>query len=228
MKPVLVSVGERESDLERLAVPLSLEEVLPGKGAWEVELGFGKGRYLLRRAQESPTTRFLGVEMASAYYRLVRRRARHRSITNLALIRGEALLVLAAVLPRGFAAAVHVYFPDPWPKARHQRRRLFDAESIDLVLGLLEPGGRLFFATDFVEYGAAVEEILDSHPDTIVHRLAGWCENDARTNYEMKYQREGRSILRLEVEWHPQEAASPLHPAGEAGILAATCPKGEP
>lgn len=228
MKPVSISVGERESDLGKLAVPLRLEELLEGEGDWEVELGFGKGRYLLRCAQESPAARFVGVEMASAYYRLVRRRARHRSIANLVLIRGEALLVLSAVLPQGFASAVHVYFPDPWPKARHQRRRLFDAESIDLVLGLLVPGGRLFFATDFVEYGAAVKGILDSHPDTIVHRLAGLWENGARTNYEMKYECERRPILRLEVEWHPQEAGSPFHPAGRAGILAATCPRTEP
>lgn len=225
MKPLSISVGEQESDLAALAVPLQLEKLLAGEGDWEVELGFGKGRYLLRRARESPERRFIGIEMASAYYRLVRRRACRRSISNLVLIRGEALLVLSAVLPKEFASSVHLYFPDPWPKARHQRRRLFDVESVDLLLGLLRPGGRLFFATDSLEYGATVAEVLESHPSTAVRRRVGMWENGARTNYEMKYERQGRPILRLEVTWCSPRQAQPFHPAGVAGIVAAICPR---
>ena len=126
---------------------LELDELLPG-GPWEVELGFGKGRYLLRRAEESRERRFLGIEVAGKYYRLAATRAERRGLENLLLIRGEALYALSALLPSGFAEAAHVYFPDPWPKSRHQKRRLFDRETVDLVLGTLARGGRLFFATD--------------------------------------------------------------------------------
>lgn len=225
MKRVAVSVGSREWSLAELAVPLPLEDLVGDGGDWEVELGFGKGRYLLRRAVEEPRRRFLGLEMASAYYRLVRRRAERRAVENLVLIRGEARYLLSAALPRTFAAAVHIYFPDPWPKARHQRRRLLDAESVDLVLGLLRPGGLLYFATDHLEYGTAVKELLESHPLAEVReRPAGW-EDGPRTNYEAKFVRRALPILRLQVTWGLAEPAAPLHPAGRAGILAATCPR---
>ena len=218
MPPNLVAVAEREEPIRRLAVPLPLHECLPGGRPWEVEVGFGKGRYLLRRAADEPEGRFLGIEVVSKYYHLVRRRMRHRRIGNLVLVRGEALYLLAAVLPRHFAAAVHVYFPDPWPKARHQKRRLFDADTVDLVLGLLAPGGRLYFATDFTEYGGRVAELLAAHPAVELERRASWPEGP-RTNYEMKYERDGRPIVRLEARCG---AAAGLHPTGRASVLAAT------
>jgi tRNA (guanine-N7-)-methyltransferase len=135
-------------------------------------------------------------------------------------LRGEALYLVSAVLPAGFAAAVHVYFPDPWPKSRHHKRRLFDPETLDLVIGLVQPGGRLLFATDFLEYGELVREILAGYPGIRVQRRDRVWDEGPRTSYEAKYVAEGRPILRLEVT---REAASgPLHPQGEAGVLAAT------
>ena len=224
MSQVAVCVGDRQLALPELSVPLALDGLLPGDGEWEVEIGFGKGRYLIRCAQEAPDRRFLGIEVAASYHRLAAARSLRRGLTNLALIRGEALYVLAAVLPVGFASAVHVYFPDPWPKTRHQKRRLFDPETVDLVLGLLRPGGRLFFATDFLEYGRTVQRILESHPSTRVHPLSCLWSDGPRTNYEIKYAREGRPILRLEVGWQSTTATA-LHPVGRTAILAATGPK---
>lgn len=222
MPPSLVAVAEREDPLRQLATPLPLAQWLERGRPWEVELGFGKGRYLLRRAQEDPRSRFLGVEMVSKYYRLVRRRMRRRGIDNLVLLRGEALYLLATALPRGFASAVHVYFPDPWPKSRHQRRRLFEADTVDLVLAMLAPGGRLFFATDFTEYGGRVTELLAGHPDLELERRRSWPEGP-RTNYEMKYEQEGRPIVRLEARC---TAAAGLHPEGRPAVLAATARDG--
>mgnify|MGYP000025312514 CR=1 FL=1 len=92
-------------------------------------------RHHLLGAAAEPEHRFLGLEVAGEYYRLVRRRMVRRRIRNLVLVRGEALYLLSAVLSSGFASAVHVYFPDPWPKARHHARRLFDSETVDLVIG---------------------------------------------------------------------------------------------
>lgn len=218
MPPTLVARADLEEPLRRLPAPLPLSEWLAGDRPWEVELGFGKGRYLLRRAAEDPAGRFLGIEVVSRYYRLVRRRMRRRGIDNLVLLRGEALYLLATALPRGLASAVHVYFPDPWPKARHQKRRLFEADTVDLVLGLLAPGGRLLFATDFTEYGGRVAELLAAHPQLDVCRHDAWPEGP-RTNYEAKYEREGRPIVRLEARC--REAVT-LHPEGRHAVVAAT------
>jgi tRNA (guanine-N7-)-methyltransferase len=219
----VVAAPDGDRPLSALPAPLPLDELVPGGGPWEVELGFGKGRYLLRRAQEDPARRFLGVEMAGKYFRLLVGRARRRGVRNLLALRGEALYLAAAVLPAGFATALHVYFPDPWPKSRHHKRRLFDAESVDLVLGLLAPGGRLFFATDFLDYGSEVESVLAGHPQVRLRRHDGPWPDGARTNYEAKYEREGRPILRLEATLLAGPAPGPavaLHPAAAAAVVA--------
>ena len=179
--------------------PRALEQLLAGEGDWEVEIGFGKGRYLLARAAAEPSRRFLGIELAGEYFRLAARRLARRGFANVALVRGEALYLLSAVLPRGFASAVHVYFPDPWPKSRHHRRRLFSTTSLDLLFGALAPGGRLAFATDHLDYGAEVAEILRAAPDLEVREVPGGWPGGPRTNYEAKYVAEGRPILRLEA-----------------------------
>jgi tRNA (guanine-N7-)-methyltransferase len=221
MWPIVVSREDEERPLQSFPLPLQLEQLLPGTGAWEVELGFGKGRYLLAAAEREPGRRFLGIEMAAKYYRLARNRARRRRLRNVALIRGEALYLLAAALPTGFATGVHVYFPDPWPKSRHQKRRLFDPESLDLVIGLLRPGGRLFFATDFTDYGEEVAAMLHSHPAMRTNRRETPWPDGPRTNYEAKYVREDRSILRLEAELRPDGALELVHPAGRTAIVCA-------
>lgn len=189
---------------------------------WEVELGFGKGRYLLNSALAHPERRYLGIEVVSKYYRLLERRARRRGADNLVVVRGEALYLLSTVLPPAFASVLHVYFPDPWPKQRHHKRRLFDPETVDLVLGLLRPGGRLCFATDFLEYGELVYKILLRYPGLSLERRDAPWPDGARTNYEAKYIEEGRPILRLEGRLADDATSVALHPQGVQGIVAAT------
>lgn len=217
---VTVSSAAVDRPLREWGAPLSLESVAPEPGGpWEVEIGFGKGRYLLRRAEAEPGTGFLGIEVARKYHRILVGRARRRGLENLIALHGEALGLVATGLPRGFARSVHVYFPDPWPKARHHRRRLFDPESLDLVTGLLAPGGRLFFATDHEEYGEVVEEILRTSAYLDVRRQPGLWPDGARTNYEAKYEDEGRPILRLVATLRERDPS--LHPSGREDVVVA-------
>lgn len=192
-------------------------ELFQGQVPWEVEVGFGKGRFLLERARREPEARFLGIEVAGEYFRLVYRRLIGRKLANVLLLRADALVSLAAVLPSGFARAVHIYFPDPWPKARHGTRRLIQPTTIDLLLRPLQPGGWLYFATDFLAYGQEVQQLFSSHPGCRVYEVVAWPEGP-RTNYEAKYACEGRKILRLAVEL--RMPASP-HPSGLADLLVA-------
>jgi tRNA (guanine-N7-)-methyltransferase len=219
MQPLRFSLPGGDLALRDLPAVVRPEDLLPGcpaGGPWEVEIGFGKGRYLLRRALAEPQNRFLGIEVVSKYQRMLSNRARRRGLPNLTVIRGEAAYLLSSGFPQGFARAVHVYFPDPWPKSRHHKRRLFHPEQIDLVLGLLEPGGTLLFATDFVDYGAIVQEILESHPGLAVHPHPEVWPDGARTNYEAKYIEEGRPILRLTATLVEEDR---FHPAGLPGIV---------
>jgi len=186
-----------------------LDALLPGEGPWELEIGFGKGRFLLGRAAAAPERRWLGIELAGEYFRLAARRLERRRLGNLALLRGEALALLATALPAGFASALHVYFPDPWPKSRHHRRRLFAA---------LAPGGRLWFATDHVDYGDEVRSLLESYPGARVELLPGGWPEGPRTNYEAKYVAEGRAIVRLVARL---AAPAAPHPAGLRALTVA-------
>jgi tRNA (guanine-N7-)-methyltransferase len=115
---------------------------------------------------------------------------------------------------------VHLYFPDPWPKSRHHKRRLVDPESVDLVLRLLAPDGVLYFATDFVAYGEEAEAILRAQPGLAVERLTAEWPEGPRTNYEAKYVREGRRIVRL-VARRRGGVELPIHPWGRGAVLAA-------
>ena len=218
---VTVSTAGEDLPLQRVGAPIALDALVPGGGKreWEVEIGVGKGRYLLDRAAAEPEAAFLGIEVARKYQRILVRRARRRGLGNLAAIHGEALGVLATALPRRFAGAVHVYFPDPWPKARHHRRRLFDPDSLDLVLDLLAPDGALYFATDHVEYGEVVEEILRSSPDLDVRVHPGPWPGGARTNYEAKYEKEGRPIRRLVARLGTDRPG--IHPDARKEVLVA-------
>jgi len=220
IQPAVVATLAGDQGLADLGAPLPLDKIIPGDGDWEVEIGFGKGKYLLRRCQEDPDRRFLGIELATEYWRHFVERARKRGLPNWVALRGEALYLISTVLPTGFAAAVHVYFPDPWPKNRHHKRRLFDPETLDLVIGLVRPGGRLVFATDFLEYGELVREILAGYPGIRVERREAVWDEGPRTHYEAKYIAEGRPILRLEIT--REMDAAPLHPQGAPGVLAAT------
>ncbi len=211
----------RDWPLAELPSPIRPDEIVAGDGPWELELGFGKGRYLLQRAAALPERRFLGIELVSKYYRMARHRGQRRGLSNLAVCRGEAHYLLATAIPRGFADQVHVYFPDPWPKAKHHKRRLFDPETVDLVLGAIRPGGKLVFATDFLDYGEIVVEILSSHPDLTLELIDGPWPDGARTHYESRFVREGKPILRLHAHLAQDAKPGALHPDGRAAVLAA-------
>jgi tRNA (guanine-N7-)-methyltransferase len=211
------------SDAVGSAVAARLGAEITRSGPWEVELGFGKGRYLLARAASEPAVRFLGIELVAEFFRLAARRATRRGLANVVLLQAEALYTLDVLLPRAFARAIHVYFPDPWPKARHQKRRLFDVDTLDLLLGALTSGGSLFFASDHLEYAARVEEVLRGHPLLRVELVEGSWPEGPRTNYEAKYVAAGRPIRRLIATLDAGGVGRErlLHPDGARDVLVA-------
>lgn len=198
------------------------DDIQASLGAWELEIGFGKGRYLLRRAQQDPDVRLLGIELVSQYFRLAADRAHRKGLDDLVLMQGEALFILATWLPRAFAKRVHVYFPDPWPKAKHHRRRLFAEETLDLLLDALVPTGELVFASDHQKYAARVLEVLEGHPGLELEHLHDVWPDGPRTNYEAKYVEEGRPITRVIVRKKPGvDGEGLIHPVGRDGLLVA-------
>lgn len=126
--------------------------LLPAARPLEVEIGSGKGLFLLNESAARPDTDFLGVEISKKYCRFAAYRLAKAGRTNARMIRGDGMALLRDLLPLASVAAVHIYFPDPWWKARHRRRRVVQDDTIPLIARVLVPGGRFHFWTDVEEY----------------------------------------------------------------------------
>ena len=118
----------------------------------EVELGSGDGSFLLEYARRHPERNFIGVERLLGRVNKLDRKGRRMGLTNLRGVRIEAGYFLEYLLPPGCATAVHIYFPDPWPKRKHRRFRLVSEQFPAIVRRALMPGGIIYLRTDHVEY----------------------------------------------------------------------------
>lgn len=136
------------SILERL----ELRQLLPLAQPLEVELGSGDGSFLVQRAGQHPERNFIGVERLLGRLRKLDRKGRRAGLTNLRGVRIESAYFLQYLLPWHSASALHVYFPDPWPKRKHRRHRLINRPFVDLAHQALQPGGRIYLRTDDGNY----------------------------------------------------------------------------
>lgn len=174
--------------------PLDWSAIYGNAGPVEIEIGSGKGTFLVDAARSSPGTNFLSVEWAGAYADHVRDRIRRRELRNARVVRADAARLLADAVPSGSVRRVHLYFPDPWPKKRHHKRRLVTPEFARSVAEALAPDGELRFVTDHGDYFEEAVAILESEPR--LEPLPVPDEMADLTNYERKYRAEGRPIHR--------------------------------
>jgi tRNA (guanine-N7-)-methyltransferase len=117
----------------------------------EIEIGCGNGHFLAEYAARVPDVCLVGIDIKQKRCTKAREKAAKRGLSNVTIVHASAELYLQEV-PRGSVGAFHIYFPDPWPKSRHRKRRFFTMENLRMLHGLLADGGRLFFGTDFFDY----------------------------------------------------------------------------
>jgi tRNA (guanine-N7-)-methyltransferase len=170
-------------------------EVFGRAAPLEIEIGSGRARFLVAAARANPAHDFLGLERSLSYYRVCRERVLRCGLDNARVLRADGRL-FAESLGAESVRAFHVYFPDPWPKKKQRKRRLLDAVTLELLASRLVPGGTMRIATDHPGYGRAIGSLLETVG--ALERL----EWDALpcpppTNYELKYQAEGRPIWRF-------------------------------
>ncbi len=189
--PKIFLPGEAED-----AGPVDFAAVFGRRAPVEMEIGVGKGRFLLAAAAAQPERDFFGLEIEPEYAAITRLRAERAGLANVRCERLDGKAFVLRRLAPGSLAALHVYFPDPWPKKRHHKRRLVDPEWAAAAARALAPGGFLKVASDHAEYFGVMDAVLSAEP--LLARLSeeeagAWT---AGTSYEAKFVKSGRPIAR--------------------------------
>jgi tRNA (guanine-N7-)-methyltransferase len=196
--PILVDppagMAEPLVPLSQYEGALPLDEIFARRAPLEVEVGTGKGHTLITLAQRDAHKNFMGIEVGSRWARLTRVRLLHAAVANARLVHGEAQWILDRYLAPDSVRCFHVYFPDPWPKNRHQKRRLIRPGFAAQMARCLEQGGEVRLATDHAAYFEQIGEVMDAggfrhRPD------ADWPEEPVSA-FEAKYRVQGRAIHR--------------------------------
>jgi tRNA (guanine-N7-)-methyltransferase len=187
-------------DVETLPRPISWPALFGNDNAVELEIGIGKGTFITEQAKARPDTNFFGIEWARWFWRYASDRLRRNNCTNARAVRAEAGYFFREFVADGSLAVVHIYFPDPWPKSRHHKRRLIQPAFLDQVHRALRPAGRLRIVTDHREYFEHIEPtVLASKLKVIEYNRPGSAAEGefVGTNFERKYRREGRPFYAL-------------------------------
>lgn len=168
----------------------------------ELEIGSGKGNFLVEYALKRPEVRIAAIEIEAKYAKYAGDRLLRNGVKNGISLRGDALLFLRDYVPSDSLSAFHMYQPDPWPKERHRRRRLLRPEFLQEIYRTALPGSRSLFywSTDFKEYDERAQEMFAETPFLKLLQSDAPPTYGIMTNFEKKYRIEGRPIYRSVVK----------------------------
>lgn len=166
---------------------------------FEIEIGSGKGTFLLAEASASPGVNHLGIEQAGEFWRYAADRLRRHGLANVKVLWADAVEFIRHRVEDGVARTIHLYFSDPWPKARHHKRRVLQDRSLEDFHRVLEPGGELRLVTDHAELWAWYEAHAVRNAGTWERlefaRPSHASEGEiVGTNFERKFREEGRTF----------------------------------
>jgi len=189
-------------DVDTLPRPLEWRQVFGNDHPVELEIGTGKGTFLTEQAKARPEVNFFGLEWANWFFRYASDRLRRNHCANARMVRAEAGYFLTEFVADASVSVLHVYFPDPWPKKRHHKRRLVQEPFLRQAERILSPGGRVQIVSDHKGYFEEnIEPTLKSSGVLQVvdyNRPGSAGEGEfVGTNFERKYRREGRPFYAL-------------------------------
>jgi tRNA (guanine-N7-)-methyltransferase len=189
---------------QNITVKVNFCDIFGRYAPLHIEVGSGKGTFLVNQARFQPGDNFIGIERVSRYYRFAVDRIGRWNLTNVRIIRTDAARFIAECVPDNTVDFFHIYFPDPWPKRRHQKRRFFNTANTEQLIRCLKSGGQIRVATDFREYFEQIKTLLlgkeailkqiDFLP-TAGAQIGEW----VGSNFERKYLKENRPIYTIAV-----------------------------
>jgi tRNA (guanine-N7-)-methyltransferase len=190
-------------DVETLPKPIDWKTLFSNDHPVELEIGMGKGTFLTDQAKSRPEINFFGIEYARWFWRYASDRLRRNNCTNARAVRAEAGFFLREFVTDASLSAVHIYFPDPWPKKRHHKRRLIQQPFAMEINRVLKQGGRVQIVTDHADYFEQIQQVIAASPlkPMEYNRAGSQADGEfAGTNFERKYRRLGRPFHAIAAE----------------------------
>ena len=168
----------------------------------ELEVGSGKGTFLVQQAMQTPDINYVGIEYTRQFWLYAADRCRRHGLNNVKLVHAEAAFFIRNFVPDGCFTQAHVYFPDPWPKKRHHKRRLIQVPFLRELAGTLKPDALLRMVTDHTDYfqwmQQQVVQVADLYmPLPFESPQSAGAGELVGTNFERKYRRQGRPFHAL-------------------------------
>ena len=203
-----ITPGQKEA-LDRLlpqwslpyrANTLNLEKAFGRQAPTVLEIGFGMGETTQKIAAARPEDNFLGVEVFNAGVGALLKRIDESGLTNIRIIQHDAVEVARDMIAPDTLAGVHIYFPDPWPKKRHHKRRLIQPDFIALLVSRIAPGGYIHCATDWENYAEQMLQVLSAEPALVNTSNQGYAlrpDFRPQTKFETRGLRLGHSVWDL-------------------------------
>jgi len=200
--PVGINLSRFLKEPEELPIPWNAMVIFGRQAPLELEIGSGKGLFIRSAAERCPQHDFLGIEIGPKYARFSAAGIARRSMPNAVMVCGDASKILEETIPDDALEAVHVYFPDPWWKRAHRKRRILRTEVLQLIERRLRSGGSLHFWTDVEEYFRTTLKLLVQTttlqgPFEVPSKEAEH-EFDYRTHFERRTRLHGEFVFRTE------------------------------
>lgn len=186
-----------EYDLATMPDPLHLDVVFGRRAGRILEIGSGLGDAALITAAEHPDLDYIAADVHTKGIARTLLQIQERGLTNLRVLHGDALDLISRRLPPACLQQILVFFPDPWPKARHNKRRLVRDEFVRAAAQVLEPGGTLHLATDDRDYARVMREVLGREPAMVCVHDGSRVPSRPRTKYEIAGEQQGRLAVDL-------------------------------
>jgi tRNA (guanine-N7-)-methyltransferase len=182
-------------ELRSIVERLDPAQLFPRPQPLEVELGCGDASFLVEYARRNPEKNFIGVERLLGRISKLDKKGRRAGLTNLRGVRIESSYFLQYLLPQNAASALHIYFPDPWPKKKHRRHRLINEKFPALARAALAPGGKIYLRTDDADYFLQMTEVFGA--DKKFQQIETPAElTELLTDFEKDFRARGISTLR--------------------------------